>query len=221
METNQPTAQPSYMPASSAPGLFGTSVPSSVSFVVAVLLFFMPFLDIKCNGMKLQSVSGFQLATGVTVKNSGSDVPLLDDVKTDGMDKAITKTATKSDKKNPNLYAMVGLGLGVIGLGLCFVKNKMAAGVGMVTGVLGAGALIGLMLDVKKQVNNDMIGKMADKTKDVTQGEVPDLDTGFNKIGNQLSDMNITVDFTPWFYLAVIAFLAGAFFCYKRMSSLK
>ncbi len=209
------------MPASSAPGLFGTSVPSSVSFVVAVLLFFMPFLDIKCNGMKLQSVSGFQLATGVTVKNSGSDVPLLDDVKTDGMDKAITKTATKSDKKNPNLYAMVGLGLGVIGLGLCFVKNKMAAGVGMVTGVLGAGALIGLMLDVKKQVNNDMIGKMADKTKDVTQGEVPDLDTGFNKIGNQLSDMNITVDFTPWFYLAVIAFLAGAFFCYKRMSSLK
>lgn len=221
METNQPTAQPSYMPASSAPGMFGTSVPSSVSFIVAVLLFFMPFLDIKCNGMKLQSVSGFQLATGVTIKNSGSDVPLLDDVKTDGMDKAITKTATKSDKKNPNLYAMVGLGLGVIGLGLCFVKNKMAAGVGMVTGVLGAGALIGLMLDVKKQVNNDMIGKMADKTKDVTQGEVPDLDTGFNKIGNQLSDMNITVDFTPWFYLAVIAFLAGAFFCYKRMSSLK
>lgn len=221
METNQPTAQPSYMPASSAPGMFGTSVPSSVSFIVAVLLFFMPFLDIKCNGMKLQSVSGFQLATGVTIKNSGSDVPLLDDVKTDGVDKAITKTATKSDKKNPNLYAMVGLGLGVIGLGLCFVKNKMAAGVGMVTGVLGAGALIGLMLDVKKQVNNDMIGKMADKTKDVTQGEVPDLDTGFNKIGNQLSDMNITVDFTPWFYLAVIAFLAGAFFCYKRMSSLK
>lgn len=221
METNQPTAQPAYMPASSAPGMFGTSVPSSVSFVVAVLLFFMPFLDIKCNGMKLQSVSGFQLATGVTIKNSGSDVPLLDDVKPDGVDKAITKTATKTDKKNPNLYAMVALGLGVIGLGLCFVKNKMAAGVGMVTGVLGAGALIGLMLDIKKQVKTDMLGNLGDKTKDVTNGEVPNLDTGINKIGNQLSDMSITVDFTPWFYLAVIAFLAGAFFCYKRMSSLK
>ena len=33
--------------------------------------------------------------------------------------------------------------------------------------------------------------------------------------------LNITVDFTPWFYIAVIAFLAAAFFCYKRMSASK
>jgi hypothetical protein len=221
MDTNQPTTQPVYAPAAAAPGMFGTKIPSTVAFAIAVLLFFMPFVDIKCNGMKLQDVRGFELATGFKMKNSGSDVPYLDDVKTDGIDKAITKTTTKTDEKDPNLYAMIALGLGVIGLGLCFVKNKMAAGSGMVAGVLGAAALIGLMLDIKKEVKTNMLGGLADKTKDVTKGDVPELDTGLNKIGDQLSGLNISVDFTPWFYIAVIAFLAGVFFCYKRISSSK
>jgi len=52
-----------------------------------------------------------------------------------------------------------------------------------------------------------------------TEGDMSD---GFNKIGKDLSDsINISVDFTPWFYVAVLAFLAAAFFCYKRMSSMK
>lgn len=221
MDTNQPASPPVYVPASSAPDMFGTKIPSTVAFAIAVLLFLMPFVDIKCNGMKIQSVKGLELATGFNMKSSGSDVPYLDDVKTEGMDKAITKTTTKTDKKDPNMYAMIGLGLGVLGLGLCFVKNKMAAGGGMVAGVLGAGALIGLMLDVKKAVKTDMLGGLTDKTKDVTKGELPDLDSGFNKIGNQFSDISISVDFTPWFYIAVIAFLAAAFFCFKRMSSMK
>jgi hypothetical protein len=97
--------------------------------------------------MSLQTVSGIQLATGFKMKNNSSDNSFLNDFKTDKVDETITKTTTKSDKKDPNLYAMVALGLG-------------------------------------------------DK-------------------------MNITVDFTPWFYIAVIAFLAAAFFCYKRMSASK
>ena len=38
--------------------------------------------------------------------------------------------------------------------------------------------------------------------------------TDFDKLGDS---MYIAVDFTPWFYIAVIAFAAGAWFCYKRM----
>ena len=39
---------------------------------------------------------------------------------------------------------------------------------------------------------------------------------------SDLSDkMNISVDFTPWFYISILAFLAAAFFCYKRMSAKK
>lgn len=213
MDTNQPASQPTYTPAAAAPGVFGTKIPSSVAFIVGILLFFMPFVDIKCNGTSLQTVSGIQLATGFKMKNNSSDNSFLDDLKSDKVDETITKTTTKTDKKDPNLYAMVALGLGVIGLLLSFTNAKAAIGGAMVTGIGAAAAMIGTMLDVKKKVKLDIPGG------DKDGGEIS---KGIDKISETVSDkMNITVDFTPWFYIAVIAFLAAAFFCYKRMSSAK
>ncbi len=223
MDTNQPTSatttttyiQP---PASSPPGVFGTKIPSSVAFLAGVLLFFLPFVDIKCNNMSLQQVSGFELATGFKMKNSSSDNPFLNDIKTDKVDEGITKATTKTDKKDPNLYAMIALGLGVLGLLLSFTNAKAAIGGALVTGIASAGALIGMMLDIKKKAKLD-IPDLSDKT--------PDNDVGntIDKIGDKMSDLtdkvNISVDFTPWFYIAVVAFLAAAFFCYKRMQSSK
>ena len=137
----------------------------------------------------------------------------LDDLKSDKVDETITKTTTKTDKKDPNLYAMVALGLGVLGLLLSFTNAKAAIGGAMVTGIGAAGAMIGMMLDVKKKVKLDIPG--GDK-------EGGEISKGIDKISETVSDkMNITVDFTPWFYIAVVAFLAAAFFCYKRMSSTK
>ncbi|HUR65685.1 MAG TPA: hypothetical protein VMZ03_04985 [Chitinophagaceae bacterium] len=215
MDTNQPVTATPYVPSAPNRGIFGTKIPSSVAFVVGVLLFLMPFVDIKCNNMSLQTVSGIQLATGFKMKNTSSDNSFLDDIKPKGTDETITKTATNTDNKDPNLYAMIALGLGVLGLILSFTNSKAAIGGAMVTGIGAAGALIGMMLDVKKKVKLD-IPDIKDKT--------PDNDVGntIDKIGdgvNSLTDkVNITVDFTPWFYIAVIAFLAAAFFCYKRMS---
>jgi hypothetical protein len=215
MDTNQPTiSTTTSAPASAAPGMFGTKIPSSVAFLVAVLLFFMPFIDIKCNNMSLQQVSGFQLATGFKMKNSSSDNSLLNDLKTDKVDEGITKATAKTDKKEPNLYGMIALGLGVLGLLLSFTNAKAAIGGALVTGIASAGALIGMMLDIKKKVKLDM--------PDMGGGKSGDDVLGLNKIGNEVSDkVNISVDFTPWFYIAIIAFLAAAFFCYKRMQSSK
>ena len=63
MDTNQSTDQPTNQPieqsiastsiqasAAATPGVLGTKMPSTVAFAVAVLLFLMPFIDIKCNG---------------------------------------------------------------------------------------------------------------------------------------------------------------------------
>ena len=216
MDTNQPTASTTYALASAKPGLFGTKMPSTVAFAVAVLLFLMPFIDIKCNNMSLQQVSGLQLATGFKMKNNSSDNSFLNDIKTDKVDDTITKATAKTDKKDPNMYALIALGLGVLGLLLSFTNAKAALGGAMVTGVASAGALIGMMLDIKKKVKLDM-PDMSDKT--------PDNDVGntIDKIGDKMNDltdkMNISVEFTPWFYIAVLAFLAAAFFCYKRMSA--
>lgn len=209
MDTNQPLTS---VPAPATPGMFGTKIPSTVAFAVAVLLFFLPFIDIKCNNMSLQTVSGVQLATGFKMKNNSSGNSFLNDVKTDTVDKTITKATTSTDDKDPNLYAMIALGLGILGLVLSFTNAKAVIGGAMVTGIASAAAMIGLMLDIKKKVKMDM--------PDTGSGN--DISDGINKIGKTVSDkMSITVDFTPWFYVALIAFLAAAFFCYKRMSAPK
>jgi hypothetical protein len=203
MESNQVTSQPVYAP---SPGIFGTKIPSTVAFGVAILLFFLPFIDIKCGGMSIQTVSGVQLATGFKMKNNSSDNSFLNDMKTDEVDKTVTKATTKSDDKDPNMYALVALGLGVVGLLLSFLNAKAGLGVAMVTGIGSAAALIGLMLDIKKKAKIDMPSTGSDNS----------LSKGLNDLSSK-----ITVDFTPWFYVSVIAFLAAAFFAYKRMRSLK
>jgi hypothetical protein len=201
MDTNQPASQPVYAPASAAPGMFGTKIPAMVAFCIAVVLFFMPFVDIKCNGTSLQTISGLQLATGFKMKDNSS---LLNDKKTD----STTTTTTKTDKKDPNLYAMIAGLLGILGLLLTLTDAKAAIGGAMITGIASAGALIGLMIDIKKKAKLDMPGTGTKSSDTLSLDKLTD-------------NMKITVDFTPWFYIAVIAFLAAAFFCYKRMSAPK
>jgi len=212
MDPNQPTTNPAPVYAPASRGLLGTGMPASVTFLVAALLFFMPFIDIKCNTISLQTVSGFQLATGFKMKNNSNN-SLIDDLKTDKVDKTITKTTTNTDKKNPNLYAMIALGLAVLGLLLSFTKIKAAIAVAMVAAIGGAGAMIGLMLDIKKKVKLDVPG-MDGKTGNNDIGKTVD------NITKDVSDkVNISVDFTPWFWVAIAAFLVAAFFCFKRMQS--
>ena len=217
MDSNPTNTTTNYAPASANRGMFGTKVPSTVAFAVGILLFFMPFVDIKCNNMSLQQVKGFELATGFQMKKSSSNNPYLDDIKSDRVDSEITKATTKSDKKDPNLFAMVALGLGVLGLLLSFTNAKAAIGGAMITGIGSAGALIGLMLDVKKKVKADL-PSMGDGGSS-GDGGISDKMSDFGK--NLADKVNITAEFTPWFYVAVVAFLVAAFFCYKRMQSSK
>lgn len=214
MDMNQPTTPPTYTPTAS-PGIFGTKIPSTVAFAVGVLLFFMPFIDIKCNNMSLQQVSGLQLATGFKTKDANSSNSLFNDMKEEKKDEtAATDTESSKNKKGPNYYALIAMGLGVVGLALSFSNAKAALGAALVTGVASAGALIGLMLDIKKSVKSSipsMGGGGGSGDNKLTEG--------LDNIGNSLDKISITVDFTPWFYVAVLAFLAAAFFCFKRMSA--
>lgn len=182
----------------SQPGIFGTKIPSTVAFGVGILLFFMPFLDIKCNSMVLQKVSGVQLATGFKIKSPGSDNSLVGSF--EKMDDSETKVTNKPEKKDPNILALAALILGIVGLVLSLRDAKTG---GLITGTLATVALIATMIDVKSKLKT----------------ELPDLNknsgnttSDFDKLGDS---MYIAVDFTPWFYITVIAFAAAAFFCYK------
>jgi hypothetical protein len=227
MDTNQPTPAASSTtttattipPVYTAPpgGMFGSKIPSVTGFAIGLLLFLMPFIDIKCNGVSLQQVKGLELATGFEMKKTSSN-PYLDDIKTEGVDREVKKATTKTDKKEANLYAMIALGLGALGLILSFTNVRAAVGGAAIAGVAATGAMVGLMLDVKKKVKMDL-PDMSDKTPDNDVGNTVD------KIGSEIKGvtdkLNISVDFTPWFYIAALAFLVAAFFCYRRLTAKK
>lgn len=143
--------------------------------------------------MSLQKVNGAELATGFEIKGPDSGNSFLD-----GLGNGQSRTRTRfsnNDKKDPNVYALAALALGALGLLLSFSNARLGGVGGVLTGSLAAVSLIGLLVDIQKQVKADLSLKGGD------------------------AGIKIAVDFTPWFYLAVISFIAAAYFSYKRIKT--
>ncbi len=204
METNQPVSNPVYTPAPPSPGIFGSKVPSSVSFAVVLLLFLLPLSEIRCAGTALMSKSGLAFATGKEWTFMG------------GMGKDMMKdmkAPKKGEKEGNSQYFIIGAAaLALLGLVLALAGKKTTGYAATACGVLGAGALIGFMLDLKKWFDAGLAKQAAEKTKESSDSIGLD---------NMDSLTNVTLGFTPWFYIAVIAFLLAALFSYKRSASLK
>lgn len=207
MDTHQPTPPPiNYSPPPPNPGLFGTGIPSSVAFIVAILLFFLPFTEIKCSGTTLMSKSGLGYALGQDWKVAGG---MGSDMMKDGMN---TKEGGDKDPAIVKIFILAAAGLGLLGLLSVLVKSKSGAGIGIFCGVLAGGALIAFMFEIKKWFNDGMAKQAADKMSNSES-------SGLKGIGDTMN--HLAFGFTPWFYVAVIAFFAAAFFSYKRMTSMK
>ena len=180
---------PSPPPPPPSRGVFGTKIPTSVALGVALLLFLMPFLDIKCNDMSLQKISGLELATGFRVKTSNNDSFLGN---LDKMDNSSKSSNAKGEKKDPNLFALAALGLTLLGLVLSLLSAK-GGGIGaLLTGILAAVSLILLMIDIKGDIKTEI----GDASKE---------------------GVSISVDFTSVFYITIVLLLTAAYFGYKRM----
>lgn len=216
MDTNQPASPATFSSSVPSPGVFGTKVPSVVAFIVVILLFLMPFVDIRCNGSSLKTFTGVQLATGFDpdVKQKGGG--LFDDIKEESVD--VTSKAT--GKKKNNLFILVALIAGGAGLLLSLTSSKALIGVALVAGLAGAGGLIAGMVEIKKEAKTSMkVPDVKDKIGDNDVGET--IDKAGDKFNDLTDNINISVDFTPWFYITVIAFLVAAYLCYRRMSAIK
>src|SRR5687767_15492005 len=70
------------------------------TFGLIVLMFFFTFIDIKCNGVSLGTVKGYELATGYS----------------------LTKHDDTKHNEKPNIYAAAAMFFAVIGFGLGFIK---------------------------------------------------------------------------------------------------
>jgi hypothetical protein len=199
-------------PPSSA-GLLGTKIPSTVVFVLGILLFFMPFAELKCKQNTQAETSGlnFNLGGETTISNTGFGLAIGKQWKAEinGMGGFVNSNSSMNKdqpKQDPNSYAIAAMLFGIIGLLLCFAKFKGAAGIAMLAGILSAFALIGLRFDLDKKV------------KDPSQ-VVQKTDHNSDWLGNGLDTVKFELNFTPWFYLAVIAMIVAAVLCYLRIKN--
>ena len=211
MDTNQPASSTTiFVPGPAKPGMFGTKIPSTVAFAFGILLFFLPFSEIRCVSTKVATKSGLDFSLGNDWKPITGGAGLS---KTDFQQKA--SSFGKEQKGNTQYLAIGAAALAILGLLLSLTNSKSAWGGGIVAGVLSGGALIGLMLDEKKNYAASLKTQALDKAKEGADN------LGLDNFSNSLGDTKLTLAFSPWFNIAVLAFLAAAFFCYKRMQSSK
>lgn len=98
-------------------------------FALAIIFFFFTFCEFRCGGEKIGSVTGFNLVTGTELFDSES------------MDEA--------EKVPANIWAILALAAGIVGLGVYLIKDKREALIGTGAGAIGFGSLLILQFAIK------------------------------------------------------------------------
>jgi hypothetical protein len=162
---------------------------NSISFLVGTLLFLLPFVEIRCNDQPLASNTGIGLTLGTDYKTA-SQMKSLDNPFGNKSEQTVT------EKQKGEMYpsALIALILGIIGVIFSFLNpgpNKIA----LFIGGLAAICLIVLMVQIQMDVK----------------------DKPFSKSEESLGEnLKITAEFTAWYYLSLISFIAAAFFSYRK-----
>ena len=172
------------------PKIWATKIPTIIAFSCCLLLFFLPLIQIKSANGFHQNLDGISLATGFTVNLPSHS----------GMTSSSTVTSSPqlnvtllSDKKDPDIFTLVALGLGIMGLFLSIVNARPDGIGGILAGTLAAAALIGLWLN-----RNNIAMIIVD---------------GPGGLTNEKGIMK----FTSWYYLLIGCFLFAAILSYRRI----
>jgi uncharacterized protein with PQ loop repeat len=161
------------------------------AFLVALLLFLLPFVNVRCNGEKFASNSGIGLAIGSGYKMSGELNSMRDSF--NGMNPD-SKSSEKEEGKQ-YMLALLALLLGIGGViySLADISSERSMTATTIIGTLAAIALIALMVQMNMDIKEE------------------------SKKNSSLSEpVMVTIQFTIWYYLSILSFLAAAFFSYQR-----
>ncbi|MFT3981279.1 MAG: hypothetical protein QM687_12460 [Ferruginibacter sp.] len=170
---------------------------SGGTYLVALLLFFLPFLNIKCNDQTIASITGKDFVTGFNMKEKAGDSffggMFKDRNKTTGNESDTDSSRSALDKKEdkiekPNVLAIISFVAGILALVFVFVKLNYARLMASIAGGIAALLLLLIFFQFKSQTTELSSGGM-----------------GFD----------IKMSFTIWFFLSIILFIVGAYFSYK------
>ena len=164
---------------------------TSVAYLVGLLLFFLPFVQIKCNDMPFAENTGMGLAFGTDYKVTNGLNSLQGGFGNGDRDEAPTKEIGKM-----YVLALLAFVLGVAGLGISLSNMRSGPSINLVIGILAALCMIILMFQISADVKGET--NKPDRVSDFTDS------------------VKVTVNYTFWFYLSVCSFLAAAFFSYKH-----
>ena len=187
--TQDSTLQVSRTPATT--GMFGSSMPSAVAFLAAILLFLLPFAEVRCNGTALANNTGLGIAMGsdwkeVITKNIFGDSGEME-----------TKEKKEYNKSHdPNVFAIIALALGVIGFLVAVLAVARKSNINFYIGLFAAASLVAMLIDLRSKAKSDT--SLNSSNVDVN---VP---------------VKITVDGTAAYYIAVVVFIVAAILSLQR-----
>jgi hypothetical protein len=170
----------------------------SFFWVIGLLLFLLPFVEIKLNGQRLGKNTGLRLATGKNFKIAVSD-DLVQPKEKDSLEGDYLHsgtTLTEGSEEGGKLYYTV-LAAFIAGIGglLFSLAKRRPKHIELVAGVAAALLLLSLIPLLK----NDIGGQST------SMEDIPIL-----------GKIEVTAAFTLWYWLCIVSFLVAAALSYKK-----
>ena len=164
-------------------------------YALALLLFLLPFFDIKCNDLSMAKLSGISMATGGKPSVSRE----LNDMQKSASGTRNNTSASVAGEGELFITALLALILGVAGLVYSLVDKGTNQRVGMYIGILGVLALIGSWFQVSSYVSHNAKMHSGSAADDQFAGMI-----------------RISASPTFWFILCLLCFAAAAFISYRK-----
>lgn len=192
METN-PT--PVYYTKSKDDDFFRKRHTTTVCFVIGLLLFLLPFAELRCGSVTLMSNSGIGIAIGSEWKVAMGGNKYMNRLNSDVKENK-AKDALSSGL---NIFLLVAIAAVIFGLCSGFFDQKWKHIAVMCAALLSCVMLIAVMIQLNILMRSSLDNGMKDK---------PDLTENMGNL--------IKIRFTIWYYMSLISFGCAAFFAYRH-----
>lgn len=178
---------PVYLPGDRAARFFRRRYTVTFALLAALLLFLLPFAQVKCANSVLAENSGLGIAAGFPWKlgSMGNAFNMMGEEKN-----PLKNTRALADK--PNIFALVALAAVLAGIFISLLPFSHRAVAALSVSLLALLMLVALLVQFKLQLKR----ALADEEEGV--------------------GMILKIQFTPWYFATLFCLAAAAFFAWKH-----